>query len=234
MGAVVQGTEPGSGGATASGGARRLTAGTASATAGLVYLAVWAIGLALPETSVPAGDAPASALAGSAVEFWRSLLVHGIAGLALLPVVWEQHQRAGLLSLPYARVLLAAASAAAALSLAQFLVGMALAGVFGSPGSGMAAALLQGLNMADGLKMLCLALWISLGTLSVRGPAGLLRRWLRPVSLLAVLSLVLSGCGYLLSAAPLMEAAFLSLPLLLFWVVAAALSAGRGRAAPLQ
>ena len=231
MGAVVQGTEPGSGGATASGGARRLTAGTASATAGLVYLAVWAIGLALPETSVPAGDAPASALAGSAVEFWRSLLVHGIAGLALLPVVWEQHQRAGLLSLPYARVLLAAASAAAALSLAQFLVGMALVGVFGSPASGIAAALWQGLNMAEGLKMLCLALWISLGTLSVRGPAGLLRRWLRPVSLLAVLSLVLSGCGYLLSAAPMMQAAFLSLPLLLFWVVAAALSAGRGRAA---
>jgi hypothetical protein len=120
------------------------------------------------------------------------------------------------------------------LSLAQFLMGMTFVGVFGSPGSGLAAALWQGLNMPDGLKMLCLAVWIGLVGLSVRGRAGLLPRWLRPVSLLAVLSLMLSGCGYLLSAAPLMQAAFLSLPLLLIWVVAAALSAGRGGAASRQ
>jgi hypothetical protein len=232
MGAEVQGVEQRNRGAAAGSGVRRVTARTASAAAGLAYLAAWLVGLALPEAAVSAGDSPASAMAGSVVVFWRSLLVHGLAGLALLPVAWEHYRRARLRFLPYGRILLAAAMAAAILSLAQCLVEVALVGVFGSPGSGAVDAMWRGVNAADGLKMLCLALWITVAALSVRGGSVLLPRWLRAVSPLAVLSLVLSGCGYLLSAAPLMKVAYVSLPLLLVWVAAAALSAGRGRVDP--
>jgi hypothetical protein len=88
-----------------------------------------------------------------------------------------------------------------------------------------AGRLFELVNRLDGVKMLALAAVIGTATLA-RDAIGV-PRWVSGVGVLAVLALIASGAGYLALNGTLADAAAVSLPLLLVWVLANALALGR-------
>jgi len=183
-------------------------AGWAVATA---FVACWAVGLVVggPDLGpVATPRAVAQAFSDQTRVMAFAALVHGAAGILLV-----------LLGLALGsgrtrRTTVALASIAAVLSIDQLAgeVGLAL-----DPHREGAVALWEMLSRVDGAKMLVLAALVaSVWSGAVhRGPS------LSVVSLLAVVSLVLSGVGCLTLSAGLMAAAVASLPLLLVWSLTA-------------
>jgi hypothetical protein len=212
------------------GGGNRLLA--APAVAGLVYLIAWAAGLAVWPSNLDvaaSGSQVVAAYAGHrGVAMLQSLLVHGVAGVALAVVVLAlgaaaRDRAAGQLG----RVTVVAGVGAAGVSLLQCALGLLLAGWAVPDGdSGRAGLLFAAVNRLDGVKMLALAAMAAGGAVLVRR-TRLLPSWQGYLGFLLAVALVVSGAGYLLLSSALAPAAFVSGPLLLVWVTATGISLGR-------
>jgi hypothetical protein len=197
---------------------------TAAAVAGVVYVAAWVVGLAV-QSSGPAVDARQSEVARhfrthAAAAWVQSLLIHGVAGLALIVVAWALCRRAGS-SGQYAtgNVLRATGWAAAALSLVQMALGLIQAATASRSADHTAKRLFDSVNQLDGAKMLLLAVMVASGVALAR--VRVLPRWLGIEGAVLVLALVVAGVGYLALSPELGTAAELAVILLLVWVGAA-------------
>jgi hypothetical protein len=200
--------------------------------AGIAYSLAWMAGPAiwLPNLEVDASGAQVLAAYGGqqAAAMTQSLLVHGVAAVALAVVVVAFGRAAGGRGADrLGRATVLAGLAAAAVSLVQFVLGQLLAGwVVPDGDAGRAGALLEAINRLDGVKMFALAAMAAAAAGLVRR-AGVLPRWLGAVAGVLALALLVSGAGYLLLSNPLAQAAFVSLPLLLVWVTGTGVAVGR-------
>jgi hypothetical protein len=118
---------------------------------------------------------------------------------------------------------------AAALSLAQGVLGAYLVGWLAPAGrSDAAGTVFETINRVDGVKLFVLAVMAAAGVGLARR-AGVLPRWLGYVGLALAVAMVASGVGYLLLIGAAAQAAYVSLPLLLIWVTGAGLALARTR-----
>ena len=147
----------------------------------------------------------------------RSLLAHGLAGLALVAVALGIGRAGAGRAAAIART---AGLTAAALSFLQCALELILAGPVASAGdAGTAGALVDAVNHIDGLKMLALA------ALAAGGAATkLLPRWLGILGVVLAFSLVVSGTAYGLLIPALAPAAAPALLLLLVWIAGTGLA----------
>jgi hypothetical protein len=215
------------------GGRSRLL--TVPAVAGVAYLVAWVAGLAVWPSNLDvaaSGSQVVAAYTGHrGVAITQSLLVHGVAAVALAVVVLALGQAArrrdgG----PLARATVVAGVSAAAVSLLQCALGLLLAGwVVPDGDSGRAGSLFAAINRLDGVKMLALAAMAASAADLVRR-TRLLPGWLGWLGVLLAVALVVSGVAYLLLSSALAPTAFVSGALLLVWVAAAGISLeGRSR-----
>jgi hypothetical protein len=186
--------------------------------AGFVYVAAWLIGLATaPSAPDPdAADATIQAFYadnGSAALL-QATLVHGIAGIALAAFVVALARRLAAAG-ARATVLLLAGLAAAAVSLIQYGMEIALNRAAAGGHSATSATLFHAVNIADTVKLVLLAVAIGAAT---RLAADTFPRWLRVAGYVAVPSLVLGGLAFVVNSDPLSAVLALSLLLLLLWV----------------
>lgn len=191
------------------------------AVAGAGFLVSWAAGLSVPVPS-PGFGASGSAIVrdyaghggAAAVQF---LLTEGLptAALALVPLALgraARWSRAG-------RIAAGAGLVAAAISLAQFAIGLALVAT-SAPGT--AHALLEALDRADGVKMFFLAAVGAAGAV-----AGVLPRWLNHAGFALAAAIAGSGIGYALLLTGVATLAYVSLPLLILFVTGSGLALAR-------
>jgi hypothetical protein len=209
------------------GGRNRLL--TAPAVAGVTYLLAWVAGLAVWPSNLDVAASGSRVVATYSghrgVAMTQSLLVHGVAAIALAVVVLALGQAArdrDAGSLAPATVM--AGIGAALVSLLQCALGLLLAGwVVPDGDSGRAGSLFAAINRLDGVKMLALAAMAAGGAALVRR-TRLLPAWLGWLAALLAVALVVSGVGYLLLSSALAPAAFVSGPLLVVWVTATGIS----------
>ncbi|MEV1287459.1 hypothetical protein [Micromonospora sp. NPDC049679] len=177
-----------------------------------------------------AADVTAAYAGHRGMAMTQSLLVHGVAALALAVVALaladvaarNRAQRWG-------RVAAAGGLGAAALSLAQFALGQALAAWAVPTGRTGAAGLLFDLvNRIDGVKMFALAVMAAAGV-AVARRTRVLPGWLGYVGAVLAVALTGAGVGYLLVSTALTPVAYVALPLLLVWVTGTGLSLARAR-----
>jgi hypothetical protein len=202
---------------------------TAPAVAGVTYLVAWVAGLAVWPSNLDvaaSGSQVVAAYTGHrGVAMTQSLLVHGLAAVALAVVVLALGQAArrrdgG----PLGRTMVVAGIGAAVVSLLQCALGLLLAGSVVPDGdSGRAGSLFAAVNRLDGVKMLALAIMAATCAALVRR-TRLLPAWLGYLGFLLAVALVVSGVGYLLLSSTLALTAFVSGALLLVWVTAAGIS----------
>jgi hypothetical protein len=208
---------------------------TVPAVAGVAYLVAWVAGLAVWPSNLDVAASDSQVVAAytghRGVAITQSLLVHGVAAVALAVVVLALGQAArrrdgG----PLARATVVAGVGAAAVSLLQCALGLLLAGwVVPDGDSGRAGSLFAAINRLDGVKMLALAAMAASAAALVRR-MRLLPGWLGWLGVLLAVALVVSGVGYLLLSSALAPTAFVSGALLLIWVAAAGISLeGRSR-----
>ncbi|MEP7763822.1 hypothetical protein [Sanguibacter sp. 25GB23B1] len=192
-------------------------AGRTLQAVGVGYVLCWVVGLVLGGPDLlPDADAAQirDATAASPTVTIFAVLVHGVAAVLLVALgarLPPSGRRAASLLL---------ASAAAVLSLVQLTGELVLVSATESIDP---VTVWTTITVADGTKMLVLAAWIAV----VHGwrPRGTAAPALAPLfvalSGATVLALVVSGAGYLTRSPGLMTAAYVSLPLLLVWVLAA-------------
>jgi hypothetical protein len=204
---------------------------TAPAMAGVAYLLAWVTGLAVWPSNLDvaaSGSQVVAAYTGHrGVAMLQSLLVHGVAAVALAVVVLALGQAArGRDAGPLAPATVVAGVGAAVVSLLQCALGLLLAGSAVPDGdSGRAGHLFTAINRLDGVKMLALAAMAASGAALVRR-TRLLPGWLAYLGALLAVTLVVSGIGYLLLSSTLAPTAYVSGLLLLAWVTAAGISLG--------
>jgi hypothetical protein len=132
-------------------------------------------------------------------------------------------------ALAASRLAAACGAGAAAVSLLQCALGVALAGWAVPAGApGRAHLLFEAVTRLDGVKMLALAV-LAAAAAHLAGRAGPLPGWLRPAGIALAATLTGSGIGYLLLNPALAALAYLSLPLLLIWVTSVGLALSRPR-----
>lgn len=194
--------------------------------AAVAYPAVWAAGLALG--GGPALDAHPEAIglhyaaAGSRVAL-QSVLVHGVAALALAVVGLAVLRIAGGTGRRAGRVAAVAVGVVVVTSVVQLALG-----VLASRSGGdveLASGLFGALNRLDAPKMVALAAMVVVGVLLAR--RGALPGWLAPVGAALVMALLVSALGYAVLATGPAAAAVVGLPLLLVWVCGAGVAAAR-------
>jgi hypothetical protein len=186
----------------------------APAVAGIAYTTAWVIGLAVwpSNLDVAASNvkvvATYSAHQGAAMT--QYLLIEGLAAIALAVVVFA----------------LVAGLTAVAISLAQCVLGLMLAGSVAPDGKTVQAGRLFDLiNRMDGVKMFALAAMAVAGVGLVR--RAVLPRWLGYTAAFLAVALIASGAGYLLLNTTFAQAVFVSGPLLLVWVTGAGVALAR-------
>ena len=194
----------------------------------LAYLVFWAAGLLLggPELSAAhGGEAIAAAFDGNLRALTQSVLVHGLAGLAVgaLAVLLAQLRLEAGGARSRSRLLTTVGLAATALSLLQLAGELLL--TTASPSADQAHTVWVAITVTDGVKMLALAA-VVFAALPV-APRTAVAWVVTVLAGLTSVALVASGIGYLLLATPLMAAAFLSLPLLLIWAISIGILASR-------
>ena len=195
---------------------------------GIGFTVSWVAGLALP---VPNLDPTASAaeivarygphLAAVQAQF---ALTEGLPALGLAVMAFLLAR--GTRSWTRARVMSVAGTAAAAISVAQYALGVMLAG-WAIPGhaAGHASALWQAVNRLDGVKMFALAM-LAAAAVALTGPSGPLPRWLRYASLILAASIAISGVAYLFLIQDLAFMAYVAGVALLVWVTGMGLALG--------
>lgn len=208
---------------------------TATLAAAILYSVVWIVGLFVP---VPVLTVDSSQLetwdkyAHNATAFVQALLVHGLASIFLTIVAISAAQSASGRGWGSSRSRWIAGSgvAAAAISIVQFVIEASLVvGSFGVSKTNARDFWLV-LNRLDGIKMFALAALVAAFAMVDRNyttEEPFLPAWLRIVNVLTAIALVLSGLGYAFLNAPLMLAAWASLPLLLLSITATGIIRGR-------
>ncbi|WP_327114314.1 hypothetical protein OHB12_34095 [Nocardia sp. NBC_01730] len=194
---------------------------TIPAVIGIGYALSWAIALSIPVPN-PGFDESGSSLVAKisghvAAMDLNYLFSEGVPALGLVIVpLWLARaagwSRAG-------RITAIAGAVAAAISLVQFVVGVALAGAT-SPDT--ARLLFESLNRLDGAKMFVLAVMGVAGVM-----AGALPRWLRFTGIAMAVAIAGSGIGYLLLISGMATLAYVSLPLLIVFVTGSGIILGR-------
>lgn len=190
----------------------------------VAYVVAWAAGLLVSPRS-PGNDATAQAVqdfyaAHAGAARGQSLLVHGLAGLALAVLALALPRVVGA-----ARGLTVAVAgcgvAAAAVSLAQAGLGLALTNDVLGTDAETSRALFRAINLTDSVKLLLLGAFVGCASEAMRrgGPA---RTWLCAVGYLLALLLPVAGAAFLVDSAVLDGALVVSLLLLLGWVAAVA------------
>ena len=190
--------------------------------AGLTYVGAWVVGLTFFGVG-PAADASDTEIARyfadhSAMSAMQSLLIHGVAALALLGVLVAV-QRAGRSS----RLAHRAGLAAVGLSLVQCVLDVYRSTV--STGS-TTATLVHTIDRIDGFKMLAFAIMIA-ASINVFRSSGMIGRKMAIAGKVAVPALIVSGIAYATASTSLLVSADVSLVLLLVWVGYAGVAAGR-------
>jgi hypothetical protein len=198
---------------------------TVTGVTGIAYTLSWVAGLSV--------GAPSPKLTASGTEITAALAGHGTAvaaqfalteglpaaGLAIVSVALARAAaRSG--AVTAARSAAIAGMAAALISLAQFVLGVVLAG---TTAPGTAHLLYDAVNRLDGVKMLALAI------LGLAGAAsGLLPRWLRYAGIALAVAITASGIAYLLLLQGPAALAYVSGPLLLVFITGTGITlAGR-------
>ena len=202
---------------------------TVTGVTGIAFTLSWIAGLAVA--------APSPKLTASGAEIIAALAGHGTAlatqfalteglpaaGLAIVSVALARAElRSG--AAVAARFACIAGVAAAVISLAQFVLGMFLAGT-SAPGT--AHTLYEAVNRLDGAKMLALA------ALGLAGAASrVLPRWLRYTGIALAIAITASGVAYLLL---LQSLAILAVPagvLLLVFITGTGITLGTSASKP--
>jgi hypothetical protein len=204
----------------------------APAWAAAIYVAAWLVGLAIWPSNLAVSASGAKVVrtysAHQAVGAAQFVLVEGIAAIALAVVVVALARAIRPAAPDRARVALVTGLTACLISIAQCALGVVLATALASPAHvGAADDVFDAINRLDGVKMFLLAALIGTAALAHRELGT--PSWLRVVSLLAILALLVSGVGYLVLDDLLANAAFVSGPLLLVWVSATGLALSRPR-----
>ncbi|WP_327142081.1 hypothetical protein [Nocardia sp. NBC_01327] len=202
----------------------RTTAGslrTVPALAGIGYALSWVIALSVPVPNSAFGDsgsALVTKMAGHAVAMdVNNLFSEGLPAIGLVLVsLWLARaagwSRAG-------RITAAAGGVAAAISLVEFGIGLALAR---TTTADTAHLLFHSLNRLDGVKMFVLAVMGVAGAMT-----GMLPRWLRYTGIAMAVAIAGSGFAYLLLSSGLATLAYVSLPLLIVFVTGTGIALGR-------
>jgi hypothetical protein len=200
--------------------------GRLPAYAGVLYLAAWITGLtvwpsnlALNAASTQVATAYRSQAGPAAAQY---LLVEGLAGV-LLGVVLAAAvlSAAGGRLVVRARPVAVLGIVAVAVSLTQCVLGLLLISAAQHGDIGQAGSLSALVTRLDGVKMLALAGAAAYLTAAQPGRAG--PWWLRLAAGLAAITLLLSGCTYLLLANSAAWTVYVSGPLLLVWITATGL-----------
>lgn len=174
--------------------------------AGSAFVVAWLTGLfvapAAPEMDAPAADVTAHYAAHGGATAAQSVLIHGIAGVALIAFA---------LALTDRRPPRLAGVAAGAVSLFQAAVGIDLA-------AGGPAVLFDVLNVADTVKLAFAGafIWMSAPELGARTA--------RAAKVVAPLQVV-AGAAFVTGSATLYALLYVALPALLIWVGAVACAA---------
>jgi hypothetical protein len=199
------------------------------AWAGILYVLAWLIGLFLaPSAPDPFGSAStinAYFSAHRAAAMIQSVLIHGLAGVALLGLtaaLWS-YLAAGDLTGPR-RLMLAAGVLAAVVSLVQvgFMIGIYVhVGQHGN--ADCTRTLFDAINKADTVKLILLAVFVGAASWAAsRG--GALPRWVVWEGAVTVVFLVVGGLAFLVKSGALNVVLAISLPLLLLWAAAVSIS----------
>ena len=189
-------------------------------SAGLVYVAAWLIGL-VTAPSAPSPDAADATIQafyadnGSAALL-QATLVHGIAGVALGIFVVALARRLGADGARTTPVLVAGLGAAA-VSLVQYAMEIALNRAADSGHVSASATLFHAVNVADTVKLVLLAAAIAAAT-RLAASSDAFPRWVRALGYALVPTLVLGGLAFVVSSDLLSAVLALSLVLLLLWV----------------
>lgn len=202
--------------------------------AGFAFSLSWLVGLsvfAASTTVVSSGAQVVAAYSGrTAGGVLQYLFTEGLPPVAILIVVGALARRARGTGHPrLGAVTWIVALVASIVSFTQFVLGVVLVTAAVPAGDTASSALLSdSVTRLDGAKMLLFAgMAVSSLIYLVRARPGRLI-WLRVVSALLAVTIVISGLGYLLTVTPLATAADASLPLLLAWVTGFAIVLGRG------
>lgn len=205
---------------------------TAPVAAGIAFVVAWVTGLAVWPSNLDVAASGAKVVSaytdhqGAAVT--QYLLVEGLAAIALAVVVIAlgraaARRGAGRLG----RVVVLAGIGAVTVSLVECALGLVLAAAAVPDGeTGRAGTLFDLINRMDGAKMLALAA-MALAGVALARRGGPLPRWLGYVAAPLAAAMIASGVGYLLRSNTLTQAAAVSLPLLLIWVVGTGVAVGR-------
>lgn len=183
--------------------------------AAAVYVLAWLVGLfAAPARPTAGADAVKGYLvdhSGAAVA--QSLLVHGVAGVALAAFAWSLSR-----SVDHSSVaVVVLGSVAAVLSLLQAVILLSVAtGVSSLPASAVDQRV-GWIDTVDTLKLAVLAAFVVVASVALvtAGSAG---EWLRLLAVALAVLLVAGGTSFMVSSSVLTGALYLSLPLLLIWV----------------
>ncbi len=205
--------------------------------AGIGFTLSWVIGLVLPVPNL-AVNAPASeviARYGPHLGLVQAqfALTEGLPAVGLAVITVFLARAAGrAVGRGRARVIMVSGLLASVISLAQYALGVMLAG-WALPGhaSGRTAVLFQAVNRLDGVKMLALAV-LAAATLALTGPGGPLPRWLRYASLALAISITVSGAGYLFLIEALAPVAYVAGLALLVWVTGVGVALGQASGRP--
>ena len=213
--------------------------------AGIGFTVSWVTGLALP---VPILDVTAPAaeiisrygphLTAVQVQF---ALTEGLPALGLAVVGWALAlvvRRSGSVAgarTGRARVIAAAGTVAAVISVTQYALGVILAGsAIPGDAAGESSSLWQAINRLDGVKMFALAV-LAGATVTLarprgsRGSGGVLPHWLQYASVALAVTITVSGVAYLFLIQALSPAAYVAGVALLAWVTGVGVSLGRAR-----
>lgn len=197
--------------------------------AGATYVLAWLVGL-VSAPAAPANGASAASIhryftAHSGAATVQALLVHGIAGVALLALT-AGFVRA-LRPTHMNRLIAGSGCAAAAVSLTQFGFALAAAHDVRTTDAATTAGWFHAINYADTIKLILLAAFAASVTRAARHTAS---RWLRIIGRVLVPMLILGGLEFVLDNIALSAALDLSLIALLIWAGGTAWQLGRRHA----
>lgn len=197
------------------------------APSGFVYVAAWIIGLLL-EADTPGATASNAELstyflAHQHVHMLQAYLIDGIAGIAILVfsvMLKNYFEKNNVDFVLPTDMIMGAGIAAASISLVQAGMQQVLANpAILSAGDSPLRMMLVLINVTDTFKLLALALFS--GTVSILAfQTRVLPQWLGWLGTALTLALVLGGLSFMIPNTLLIIVLFVSLPLLLLWVVA--------------
>ena len=176
----------------------------------------WLVGLFVAParpTDEPAGAVKEYFTQHDGAALTQSLLVHGVAGVALAAFAWSLSRLADRSS----GAVLSLGVAAAALSLIQVAILVSVATRTGSVSAATIDQRVGWIDTVDTAKLVALAAFALVGSMAAVA-SGLARGWLVPFAVVLAVLLVGGGISLLASSSLLTGALYLSLPLLLIWV----------------